>query len=296
MRVGVVIQARLSSKRLPSKVLRSLHGRPMLAYLIERLTHASALSDVLAPAQRPRLPAEQPAGPTPEPAEDRSNNICENDTRVDNDLAGGAWGDIANRAGNGIIVATSNDASDDPLETYCHEHGIACYRGSLRHVAERCCTAAQTQWFDAFFRVCADSPLLDVGLFAQALALTTESGEAWDIITNVAPRSFPPGQSVELIRTTSLARILPELNRPDDREHVTRFFYKHPERFAIRNFCATRSYGQLRFTVDNPADLHRTEKLLSTLARNHWTYGLDELVERLRLLEALEVKLSGADL
>ncbi|MGB8182595.1 MAG: NTP transferase domain-containing protein [Stellaceae bacterium] len=44
MTVPAIIQARLSSARLPGKVLRPLAGRPMLAWLIERLAAARRLS------------------------------------------------------------------------------------------------------------------------------------------------------------------------------------------------------------------------------------------------------------
>ena len=254
MRVGVIIQARLSSERLPGKVLRSLRGRPMLIYLLERLRHHPLLA----------------AG--------RANAL--GDFELDRDS---------------IVLATSAQDDDIPLARYCADQAITCHRGSLTHVAQRCCDAATKHGFDAFFRVCADSPLLDVELLEQALEIAADA-EDWDLITNVAPRSFPPGQSVELIRTQTLARILPEIERVDQHEHVTRYLYENPDRFTIRNFCAAQSYGGIRFTVDEPADLQRTEELLSVLARGHWAYGLDELVERLRLLEALEVKLSGVGL
>ena len=35
--VSVILQARTGSRRLPGKVLRDLAGRPMLAFLVERL-------------------------------------------------------------------------------------------------------------------------------------------------------------------------------------------------------------------------------------------------------------------
>jgi len=42
-----LVQARLSSKRLPGKVLRPLAGRPLLTHLIERLVETRALSSVV---------------------------------------------------------------------------------------------------------------------------------------------------------------------------------------------------------------------------------------------------------
>jgi spore coat polysaccharide biosynthesis protein SpsF len=52
LKVGVVSQARMSSTRLPGKVLREAGGRPLLAYHIERLK-ASGLSVYLAITDQP---------------------------------------------------------------------------------------------------------------------------------------------------------------------------------------------------------------------------------------------------
>jgi len=45
-KLGITIEARFSSSRLPGKVLRPLYGKPMLAQMIERLKHVK-LADVI---------------------------------------------------------------------------------------------------------------------------------------------------------------------------------------------------------------------------------------------------------
>ncbi len=47
MRIGATIQARMSSRRLPGKVLRPLGGRPMLNLVIERLRKSDAVEIVV---------------------------------------------------------------------------------------------------------------------------------------------------------------------------------------------------------------------------------------------------------
>ena len=46
-RVAVILQARSGSSRLPGKVLADLSGRPMLAFLVERLKRCSSVDRVI---------------------------------------------------------------------------------------------------------------------------------------------------------------------------------------------------------------------------------------------------------
>ena len=46
-RVGVLIQARMSSRRVPGKVLRNVAGKPLLSYVVERC-RAAANADLVA--------------------------------------------------------------------------------------------------------------------------------------------------------------------------------------------------------------------------------------------------------
>jgi spore coat polysaccharide biosynthesis protein SpsF len=221
MQLGLIIQARMSSNRLPGKVLRTLHGQPMLLYLIQRLRHA------------PDLPPFQ--------------------------------------------LATSTDPSDDPIAEFCVEHDVPCFRGPLDRVADRFLQAAEDSGLDAFIRVSGDSPLLDTAIIRRAVA-EFEGSDA-DLVTNVMPRSYPPGQSAEVLRTSTFRRIVAAMEHPDDHEHVTRYYYRHPERFRIRNFTAARAYPQVHLAVDTPAEWELASGLLDRMTRPHWEYGLDELME-----------------
>ncbi len=141
MKIGVIIQARMSSQRLPDKVLTMVNGKPLLQYLLERLTHCSSIDQ--------------------------------------------------------IVVATSEDKSDDPIAVFCHEYGALCFRGPLQNVAKRFYMALEKYNLDAFVRVCCDSPMLDQKLIDQGVKLF--NGE-YDLVTNTLRRSYPVGQSVEVIR------------------------------------------------------------------------------------------------
>ena len=60
-----------------------------------------------------------------------------------------------------IIVATSTDRTDDPIERHCADAGVRLVRGPVLDVASRFLVALDAHPSDAFVRISADSPLLD---------------------------------------------------------------------------------------------------------------------------------------
>lgn len=220
MRVVAVIQARLSSQRLPGKVLRPLRGRPMLAHLVAALRHSRGI--------------------------------------------------------DGMVLATSDDLSDDALEEFAAMEKLSCFRGSLDNVAGRLLAASLRERADAFVRVNGDSPLLDPRIVDRGVVLFRES---WpDLVTNVFPRSFPKGQSVEVVQVGALQKVLAGPTTDAEREHVTRHFYDHPERFDIRSFSASTPRPELQLSVDSPADFAQCERVLDALGEPAWQAGWERCV------------------
>jgi spore coat polysaccharide biosynthesis protein SpsF len=159
-----------------------------------------------------------------------------------------------------VAVATSTEPSDDPLAAYANMLGVAVVRGPLDDVLERfreCARLFGTEWL---VRLSADSPLVDPLIIERVLQARRE--QVYDLVTTVFPRTFPKGQNVEAIRTSALLS-LPDAELTDeDREHVTTFFYRHPDRFLIRNIESNQlppEEGSV--AVDTLDDLRRLERL-----------------------------------
>jgi spore coat polysaccharide biosynthesis protein SpsF (cytidylyltransferase family) len=219
-RIGAIVQARMSSRRLPGKSLRPLCGKPMLQYVLESLAQLDALAET--------------------------------------------------------IVATSTDPSDDPIAEFCGRLGSPCFRGPLDDVAERFLQASLAHGLTAFVRTSGDSPLLDARLVARAVALYTESGA--HLATNVFPRTYPAGMSVEVVQRETFERVARKFSDPGDREHVTSYFYRHAEQFRIVNFASETPRRDVHLAVDTPEQFEFVARIVGAMNRPHWEYSLDDVL------------------
>ena len=157
-----------------------------------------------------------------------------------------------------IILATSEDAADDPLALYGENLNLKVVRGSRDDVIGRFVLSLNQYKCDAFFRVCGDSPLLLSFLFD--LAVSKFKQNKFDLVTNVYPRSFPPGMSVELIRTQTFLEKEKIITDKSDREHITQYFYKKDKSLSIHNIkCAKTLSPNFKLALDEPEDLKKIE-------------------------------------
>lgn len=150
-----------------------------------------------------------------------------------------------------VVVATSDDASDDPLEEYLASSGITCFRGPLDDVLERfrlCAHAHPSEWV---VRVSADSPLLDADVVRRVVEA---AGEDVDVVTTALGASAH-GTNAELVRSSALVGADTRDATDAEREHVMPFFYNRPDRFRIRALTVAATGG----TVDTVDDLERLE-------------------------------------
>src|SRR5258708_37471721 len=96
-----------------------------------------------------------------------------------------------------ISVLTSTDPADDPLALYASALGVGVYRGPRDDVLTRfigCLDDHPCEWL---LRISADSPMLDPALLNPVLEVPRIGV---DLVTNVFPRTYPRGQSAELVR------------------------------------------------------------------------------------------------
>ena len=170
-----------------------------------------------------------------------------------------------------IMLATSTDPSDDATALFASQRAIPCYRGSLTNVAFRMLQAGEVQQALAIVRINGDSPLIDPSLIDRGVRLFKE--QSVDLVTNVSPRTFPKGQSVEVIALDALRTAIAAMTTSEEREHVTPYLYAHPERFSIRSFETDAPRPEVQLSIDDAADFARCAAIVRELSRPPWQAG-----------------------
>jgi len=207
----IIVQARMTSTRLPGKVLLPLAGEPMLTRLVQRLRRV--------------------------------------------------------RRASGIVIATTTNATDNPIAALCETLGVPCHRGSEHDVLSRYADAAREHSADVVVRITSDCPLIHPALIDQVIA-TYEEGDS-DYVSNMLPPTWPYGMAVEVFSAAALAQAHAEATQAAEREHVTPFIYWHPERYRLRNVASPVDLSHHRWTVDTPEDYELVRRLFESLIPAH---------------------------
>ena len=162
-----------------------------------------------------------------------------------------------------LIVATSIDPEDDRLAEILAASGTRVHRGSLDDVLDRFHGAAQLTPSRHVVRLTGDCPLADADVIDALVALHMVMGN--DVTTNSVKPVFPDGLDVEVVTRTALDAAQAEAQAQVEREHVTQFFYRRPERFSIFHFTAPFDLSALRWTVDEPEDFTFVREVFDAL-------------------------------
>lgn len=181
-----------------------------------------------------------------------------------------------------VVVATSDLERDDPVEEVARAAGRAVVRGPEADVLARFAVALDAFPATHVVRLTADCPLADPDVVRAVLDLHGARGA--DYTSNVLPRTFPKGLDVEVVRAEVLRTADRCATDPAEREHVTPFVYRRPERFTLANLRSDLLAGEERWTVDTPADLDFVRGLVARMGcdRFSWREAWDAVGPRWR--------------
>lgn len=220
-----ILQARVSSSRLPGKVLKPILGKPMLWRQIERILRTKKIDK--------------------------------------------------------LLVATSIDNSDDPIEDLCRKNNIECFRGSLNDVLDRFYQAAKSFKPEHVVRFTGDCPLIDPQIVDRLITLHLYGGFDYTTLSN--PPSFPDGLDAEAIYYPTLERVWHEAVLPSQREHVTFFIYQNPKGFEIGNLENIEDLSKMRWTVDQQEDFDLVTKIYEALYHKNPDFLMRDILDFLTI-------------
>jgi len=183
---------------------------------------------------------------------------------------------------DGAVVLTSTLTRDDPIAAFCDAARVALFRGDEADVLDRYQQAALALAPERIVRITADCPLVDPEVVGAVLALADAEHGGGDcryasVATGALPRSaglrrFPDGLDVEAFTATALGEAWAEAAEPFEREHVTPFLWRRPERFGARVLEADEDFGDERWTVDHQADLDLVGQIYERLGNRPFGY------------------------
>ncbi len=226
MKTVIIIQARMTSTRLPGKVLKTVMGKPLLEYQIERLKDIQKISS--------------------------------------------------------IVIATTINPTDDPLVEFSKSQGLAYFRGSENNVLERYYLAAKENHADAIVRITSDCPLIDPDITSQCIQYFLDNNSTLDYVSNAIERTYPRGLDTEIFSFDALTTAHKNASQQAEKEHVTPYIYRHPEKFRIGSFKSKIDYSQYRWTVDTIEDFNLIENILIKIYASNPRFRMMDVIKLLK--------------
>lgn len=167
---------------------------------------------------------------------------------------------LAGIEGARMVVATSDSLDDDGVAEVARGAAVEVVRGPAADALEQVRLACMAFPARNVVRLTAACPLVDPEVVASTIALHLERSA--DYTCNTLPRTFPRGLDVEVITHEAIETAAAEATEPDERDHVTAFISRRPERFALANYWCPEDLGDERWAADSPQDIERLRTLI----------------------------------
>ena len=177
---------------------------------------------------------------------------------------------------DGLVVAITDDPSDDDLFDYINSIGINVYRGSTTNVLARYQAVVNKYEPRSFLRLTADCPLVMPELINQMLH--DFANNPCDILSNTNPPTFPDGLDIEIVQARSLVELSSEPLNLEEKEHVTLGFYRRPGGFVIRNHASKIDFSNMRWTVDYAEDLNFVRRVYGEFWGKEQEFRFDDVI------------------
>ncbi len=171
-----------------------------------------------------------------------------------------------------VVLATTRESSDDALCTLAARAGVACFRGDMDDVLDRFIQTASAHDLDGIIRVCADNPFIQAGHINDLVEAGREqrADYAAFFFRDGRPSILSHcGLFAEWVSAVALRKAWEATSDRADREHVTRYIYRHPGEFKIAALPVPDEdmVALWRLTVDTHDDFELCMSIDSALGK-----------------------------
>jgi spore coat polysaccharide biosynthesis protein SpsF len=181
---------------------------------------------------------------------------------------------------NQIVVATTNSIADDAIVRECSRLKVSFFRGSENDVLDRYYQVARVSEAGAVVRITSDCPVIDPQLVDETIGLFQR--QHGDYASNSFPPIYPRGLDVEVFTVAALEQAWSDARKPYEREHVTPYFYEHPELFRLVSLGGQIDHSRYRWTLDTVEDFELLRTIYARFGnKDDFSWGeVVQLMER----------------
>lgn len=191
-----------------------------------------------------------------------------------------------------VVVATSREPSDDPLEALAARIGVACHRGSLPDIMERVRGAAEANSCDTIVEILGDNPLVHGELIDDVVSLCQKGG--YDYCASVT-REYPEAEAGRKLFALGIRVQVYSLDvarRHKDypgyleagEKGSTAYIYEHPQAFRLGFLEATGRWASLsrpdlNFAVNYRKNFEMVSRIFERLHSQDPDFPLQKVIE-----------------
>jgi spore coat polysaccharide biosynthesis protein SpsF len=177
-----------------------------------------------------------------------------------------------------LVVATSADASDDPLASFLVSRGQTVFRGASDNLTERfvrCVEAAGP--VSHVVRIKGDSPFVDPAIIDETVRLALASRAAY--VSNRIQRWFPKGLEVEVVTAQALNASAAEADREATATTSPLAMIRdRPTRYPQAHCLWRRDLSDLDWRVKTAADFAFARAVYDALHDADPGFGMEEVL------------------
>lgn len=177
-----------------------------------------------------------------------------------------------------IVICTSTNPQDDPLEQIAFQEEVICFRGSEEDVLARLLEAAKRHEVSHFINLTADCPLIDPDFIDRTVDALLETGADF-----VKFDKLPRGQGMNGVKVSSLKKVC-DMKMETETEVWGDYFMDSPDMKVHYPYVAREYIHEtLKTSIDYPEDYQFIKEVFAALYRaQHPLFGLSDILRLVR--------------